>query len=429
MMCPELDNIKIGGYWDSSYVSYFKIELRRCLEGSINPFTKENCKTMEETDKILNDRVYFSMIYQDALIDPDNYYNPLNSDLIYSTILINNGILKREIRNYKEFLVDSDYGWILKTQEIQNLLGIDTITNDFLEIDKFNYNLYLESYFHIGKKVNKYRREYKKIQTLAAEVGGIIKFLVNIASTIIYFYSSVVYKYRLANIIINESEIQNTLKKKQTINNNILSLKYFNNSNFQISQLKSSNFEISNNNSKLLLNSNVSNIDERKNERKEEETKKEKENFFIKKLFLTEGETTSEKIPFFDYLVNFFPFSFLKILLPCCPNKNIQTTGIIKHIKQFLYSQISVESFIKYNFKLEKLSHYILNSNQKKLIDYFEYGSFENFCETSKSDYNFLFNFSKKVKLDSVTIANIYKEEINKTNTITESLLDNFLLQ
>ena len=408
MMCPELDNIKIGGYWDSSYVSYFKIELRRCLEGSINPFTKEDCKTMEETDKILNDRVYFSMIYQDALIDPDNYYNPLNSDSIYSTILINNGIMKREVLKYKEFLVDSDYGWILKTQEIQNLLGIDTITNDFLVIDKFNYNLYLESYFYIGKKVNKYRREYKKIQTLAAEVGGIIKFLINITSILVYFYSTAVYKYNLSNSLISGKEIHNLLNKKQTINTEI--------------QLNK-NPDYQNNSLKLLLNSNI------KNEIKDENIQIEKQDIAFKKIFVKEEKVeASENIPFFDFFVNCFPFGLFKYIFSCCLNKKIQASGIIIKMKQFLNSQISIENLIKYNFKLEKLTHNILSSNQKKLVDYFEYGNFQNYYNIKKlEDKNQLFKFSREKDLDSVIRLYERENNVNQRNQLFENILNNNL--
>lgn len=149
-LCPEL-NYEVGGYWDSDYVAFLQIDVHRCLEGSVNPITKENCAPKVKTDQKLFEKFFYSHFIQNVLINPSNYSNPLSADYsnYYRTLI--NGSLKREIYLFKLFKVETDYGWIIENKSDQILLGFSDVNFDIIAIDPLTSTKYFETIIYFDK--------------------------------------------------------------------------------------------------------------------------------------------------------------------------------------------------------------------------------------------------------------------------------------
>mmetsp|Transcript_27949 Transcript_27949/g.29131 ORF Transcript_27949/g.29131 Transcript_27949/m.29131 type:complete len:755 (+) Transcript_27949:251-2515(+) len=204
--CPVFDNIRVGGYWDSSEVSYFRIDVYRCLEGQVNPYTKKPCGKNSDSLAKIYSKYFYSSILQSVLVNPTNYENPLEADYITKYKMLNHGFLKRELIFIKEFKVTSDYGWIFQTSNSTSMLGLDSVENDILNLDPETGILHYETRIYFDKKQNSFYREYVKVQKLAAEVGGILKLFVTIAAVITDYYNSYYLNYDLANHFISPRE-------------------------------------------------------------------------------------------------------------------------------------------------------------------------------------------------------------------------------
>lgn len=208
-LCPILDNIKLGGYWDSDEVSYLRIDVHRCLEGSKNPYTGEACSPNELSLQKIYDKYFYSSLIQSVLVNPSNYENPLNSDYVTKYKMLNYGFMKRDIVIIKEWMVNTDYGWIFETNKTHSMLGLDSIENDILNLDPETGTLQFETRIYFDKKQNSYFREYVKIQKLAAEVGGILKLFIAAAYFITEYFNGFYLNYALGNHFVTDEEMSN----------------------------------------------------------------------------------------------------------------------------------------------------------------------------------------------------------------------------
>jgi hypothetical protein len=238
-LCPEL-NYEVGGYWDADYVAFLQIDVHRCLEGSVNPITKEKCAPKVKTDQKLFEKFFYSHFIQSVLINPSNYSNPLSADYsnYYRTLI--NGSLKREIYLFKLFKVETDYGWIIENKSNQILLGFSDVNFDIIAIDPLTSTKYFETIIYFDKKQDIYFREYPKIQKLIAEVGGFLQVFLTFLLIVAEFYNKYWVNYELANHFINKKELtsfdkffyENFFKKVKNDNN------FGNQNNFELNDVK-----------------------------------------------------------------------------------------------------------------------------------------------------------------------------------------------
>lgn len=206
--CPVLNNIRVGGYWDSGEVAYLRIDVLRCLEGKFNPFTKEPCGKNKDSLAKIYKKYFYSSILQSVLVNPANYDKPLEGDYVTKYKMLNDGFLKRDIFFFKEYIINTDYGWIIKTNREFKILGVDAYENDILNLDpKAGGNMHFETRIYFDKKQESFIREYVKVQKLAAEVGGILKLFITVAYVLTEYFNDFWVNYDLANHFISKDEV------------------------------------------------------------------------------------------------------------------------------------------------------------------------------------------------------------------------------
>lgn len=205
-LCPKFDNIEVGGFWDSEELAFVSIEVHRCLEGSKNPHTGENCSSNEKRIQTVNDRFFYSSIVQSVIANPSNYSNPLTYDYSNKYKTINENFLRRELIFNKETYINTDYGWIFKTHISTSKIGFEFIESDILNIESRTSTLQYDTRLYFDKKKRNIFREYVKIQKLAAEVGGILKLFMSLAYIITEYFNNFYLNYSLGKSFISNEE-------------------------------------------------------------------------------------------------------------------------------------------------------------------------------------------------------------------------------
>jgi hypothetical protein len=219
--CPILNNIIVGGYWDYNFVKAFQINVRECLEGNFSP-NNIACATQEEKQKFLSEKLYFSLYYQEIIVNPHNYKQGLQRFMKTEYLILDHKLEKTQIYFFELNTMKTDYGWLLVDEKVENLIGFKDNSMDIISKDLLKHGMFEDSLARISiyfnKDLNEFRREYSKAQTLAAQVGGVLKFFIWIGSTIVSKYNLCMINLNLGSLILYEKN-ENEVINKETSKN------------------------------------------------------------------------------------------------------------------------------------------------------------------------------------------------------------------
>lgn len=272
--CPIFNNTELGGSWSDNFVGYFYFDVIFCDESTTNNVL-ETCDSNENTNKMLDSGgVYFSHYIQGALVTPSNYTNGVSNTLQNEYFLVSGKMKKTYYYYFFETKMKSDYGWILKTENTQSVLGLKNKNYDFNL--KSNAGLATVMYY-FTRESDLYKREYMKVQTLAANVGGILKIFVVIVQFVVGFYNEWVFKSQMIKYcdpeLIDDNNKSSFNKKNEIpefrkltiISNNVIKFNPVNNNsssniNIGVANNTYNKFKDSNLTNKLNNLSNLSNL-------------------------------------------------------------------------------------------------------------------------------------------------------------------------
>ena len=223
------DPLQIGGLWDDNFVNYLQIEYHICNEGSLNPYSKKPCNKKEISDKYMKNLLYVSFLFQDLYIDPSNFKTPILKTVFNYYHILDALLTKSSYIYFAENIVESDIGWILKEMLLFHNLTVssefkfydwrvDVLTRLPDEKGILPTGLGMAK-IYIHKKIEKYTRLYIKIQTLAANVGGILKSFTFAAALIVQTINQFKLDFELTscNQIIKCFKEEQDIKRLKTI--------------------------------------------------------------------------------------------------------------------------------------------------------------------------------------------------------------------
>ena len=217
------NQVDIGGSWDANFVNYIDISYTLCPEGSTNPYNGLPCNSANVTDSFLAKNTYVTFYIQDLVVDPSNYENPIKKTIFNYYFLLDNYLFKKNYLYLVLTMVESDFGWILEDlNQITEIRFESRVTDINLregyKIGNLKYNLG-KSLIYLKKTLEKYTRKYTKIQTLVANVGGILKALTFLLGMVIQTYNYYDFKTEILNSISSISKYDKdfTSDKKKTI--------------------------------------------------------------------------------------------------------------------------------------------------------------------------------------------------------------------
>lgn len=185
--CLVNDSLLIKGTWSENYISYLSIKLFYCK----NKDDAKQCAPQEEIENFIQEgELYFNLIFMDSSFSPNDYLEPIsrNINIQYTSVAI--GFTKLLEFYLMPSNLSTDDGLIWNLAKTQTVVSVDSFTDDFQTLNTENSENYIAEFtINSSKASEETKREYTKIQTLMANIGGIGNFLMIFFKIICYKFS------------------------------------------------------------------------------------------------------------------------------------------------------------------------------------------------------------------------------------------------
>lgn len=270
LFCIDMDDLNIGGTWNSEFVNYIRLDLNLCKNGkSYNP-SDNDCTKYEELVSLFgeNNNWFFELLYPTVQFQPYNKTMPvlvLYTSYYYGLSTSSNKVDRIYLQ---EHIFKDEQGLILNKHSNTSYWGVSYIKTDYYKVgvrDIFRYGstsrLYsLKIYLDYGTVF--YSRRYKKLYEILSEVFPIMKGIIIIFSIFSEMFNKLIVTKKINEYIIgNEMSLFHKIKmekrqKKININKNTkltYNLNFHNNNNFNIgSKTNNSYFSKTKDNSQII---------------------------------------------------------------------------------------------------------------------------------------------------------------------------------
>ena len=193
--CIPDQNLKLGGYWDEEEIDYIYLELRTCQNSSESNIT---CQSSDDISNYMRNN-YIDIYLTNHNIDASNYLNPVTRNLKIYYQKVDLKLMKYMNLFIKNSIINTDDGFFFENnRNINTFIQGDIEYDVMLQKDQSDFIYQINIYS--SNLQTKVLRNYQKIQTLLAQLGGICNFL--------FFFGILVCKienhYRLISLMSNE---------------------------------------------------------------------------------------------------------------------------------------------------------------------------------------------------------------------------------
>jgi hypothetical protein len=340
MYCLKNNSFYIDGTFLNDHYSFLYIELSECRNSTEKMDIP--CKPKSEIDAKLTGS-FFAFSHTDITIDPRNYTSPnqnYNGDT-YTTI--SNKYFKEMHHYVKQIQIETDRGFLLNNVDRIKFLKDDYIKEmtDFRVASNFlSYTLKLSTVFET------YSRSYKKVQNVAAEVGGVVEIISILCAVLAFFYN----KAKFNELIINEFfyvDDSTGTNMKSIVDNSSNDTKKFN-SNTVLHSVMSSNYP------------------SRKESSKQTVVTYSKPTVLIKN---SETHNNSKELTIYTPTIRLtFVQSFCYFFASCCFKKS-RTTRILEKGQKEVEKQMDILNILKKMGEVDRLKEILLTETQIKLFN------------------------------------------------------------
>ena len=372
------EQLFIKGEYGKEEWTFINYEFSRCVNTSEN---NNKCKSAQEIDDKLTGG-FLGIFMTDLSIIPSDYKNPSN---IYGKNLFSSfqkDFLTDVWFYMKTIEVNTDSGLLIQKMNKETYLAYDS---HFTTSDYRKDEVFLNLHFRLSQTTEIYDRTYDKLQAIAAELGGIMKFCLVCGEMIVYFFREVLYRDYILTFFFEEPSKDKQLKEKSVLSNhsNVFSVLVH-----SPSQNKKLDAKENNNNTNNYLVSPCSSQIKMKNSNS--------------KIDLTENiksplrATNTKKM-----LAHRTTLNSCLLLGPCLFDsrirKNIKSINEKYHRIAFLFDVIH---YLKSKDELNSVKKVIFDEIQNKLIT--KSYSFKLNPQEEKKQFDFSVNFPKKAKSNNL---------------------------
>jgi len=194
--CLPNENVRIRGYWDEEIIDYFLFQVFPCSNSSDSNII---CKSNEEISYFFQNS-YIEYYITNHNIDSENYNAPISRNLKMNYYYLMKGLKKEVDLFLKETQVITDDGFFLESINTISAYLQDQITCDVNLQNADSGDFIFEMDFYSSSIQTQVKRNYQKIQTLLAQLGGICNFLFFLGVMI----SKIENHYKVVSILSNE---------------------------------------------------------------------------------------------------------------------------------------------------------------------------------------------------------------------------------
>jgi hypothetical protein len=239
LKCLKEKNILLGGSWSENYIYGLNFKVYVCKNDSMN----SNCKPDYVIEQTIRNQ-YLNVYYQTLQVDAKNYSNPIKRMPYLRYFALESSFHKQLDFYFQRNDIFSDSGVIFAdVVKSHSDIGFTNLDTD-VSLSKDEQIILMQIYFSHNIKI--FNRVYIKIQTIFANLGGIINFLFIFGRLVVTPISNMKFKLKIINTFFSEKITreksyiyQNYIKDKDSSfgvnpNSNILYLKEKENSNKEI---------------------------------------------------------------------------------------------------------------------------------------------------------------------------------------------------
>jgi hypothetical protein len=392
LYCIDMDDLNIGGNWNSDYINYVRLDLYLCKDGIDYDKNNENCTSHEKLINIMdkNNNWFFELFYPVVHFQPTVKQLPIlvyYKSFFYGLSLNTNRI---DRVYFQKHIIEDQQNLIFNKPFNKSYWGISLRTGDNYFIDKrdpIRYGSTSRLYsliIYLDYSTVHYFRKVKKLFEILGDAFPVV----NIITTILGFISAIINELK-ANKKLNEFILFNhkdLIKRKTQTNENkdfsksINALKFIN--NLKHIQKDTQDININNNKSKFYEDSSKLNCfhGNYNNNRIILNTKKD---YISKKLYKKNMYNTvnfsKKETKYFEYFQKTKTFPTIFYFFGLCLNrinsrKNNNYTCISENfhkIFKFYTRLIDITSYISLHKQFEELKTTILNDINTKPINNF----------------------------------------------------------
>lgn len=212
-----------------------------------------NCLDKNEIIKDIGETIFYLRVaYIDFEIDHNNYFNPFKPYLKSDALMYTYKSKSRLFYYFKNIFYNTDVGEIDKNNILESTFVFDNYQITYPQTFTINESFGVFSIL-ISNKGDVFNKSFPKIQSLIANIGGIIKGVTLFFEIILHFISNKSLFIYLANYLTDSSDL------KKCININKQNFKIATKNDYNCSHVFNKNKEIQyfqNSNSNLNLNNN-----------------------------------------------------------------------------------------------------------------------------------------------------------------------------
>ena len=352
--------------------TYYGIFFQKCINSTLN---NNNCKSEKEINSFMSQQTNIGVDIINQEIDVKNYKEPF----IKSFYKITSGLSEGFTANHLNFqpLIIKSHDKIFLSNKAHEEVSYIFEENERQEW-KSEYGIFNCVYLWMQNKAIIFERNYKRLENVLADAGGIIKILITIGTWINYFFAKFI-TYRDINLIIRKYiDIHENLKVSQLIklkNSSIIKKNLDLNQITSFSHYLSTKIRKNNNNhstnldgSVLKLNNclgQIQNSKKKKNNKKHVNIVESPSNIKFRRNRNLSSQVENSKITFKDY------FKWIINNYKCTNNikKNRKQVNYLHIIEKYYQKIISEEEMFYLAYEVNYMRNYVNNvENDNKNI-------------------------------------------------------------
>lgn len=200
----------LKGEFSKAEWKYLQFQFNKCVNSTKN---NNSCMSTEEIESRLQGG-YLGMFISHVSVMPTNFHQPFSfhGKNVFTSFSSNQ---YTDVWMYlKPLIIETDDGYIFRRNKTVRCLVYDS---SFSTYDYRGGNTFLSLNLRLSLVREVYERSYSKVQGVAAEIGGIIKFGLVVGEIVVYIIREILYKDFLLTFFFEEP-----LQKVKISNSNLL---------------------------------------------------------------------------------------------------------------------------------------------------------------------------------------------------------------
>ena len=188
--------------------TFYVLVIERCKEDTIGLVLGNNahCKTTKEFNKTVGQSSTAHLYYIDNYIDVLNYTNPHRKFFYRVENSLQLNMYPINHLNFNPIFVETNDGLVFDNKK--EILTYTYERNDAFVEDVNGTDVYTAYYLWLNNRRNYYKRNYKRIQDIISDIGGISQFISVIAIFINRLYNSYIVLFDTENLLFSSIETE-----------------------------------------------------------------------------------------------------------------------------------------------------------------------------------------------------------------------------